>query len=210
MINYAIVEDDPEIRGNVEDMINADESYRCLISVERVEFLLNRLDKTQLPQIILMDINLPGMNGIDGTRLIKEKYPEIEIIMLTNYDDSTRVFESLKAGASGYLLKTTSFTELHAALKLLLSGGAPMTPQIARKTLEFFRPPKKKAAPHSPLTEKEKEVVQGLVDGLSYKLIAERMYISVGTIYTHIKNIYKKLHVNSKAEVITKSLRGEI
>jgi len=156
-----------------------------------------------------MDINLPGMNGIDGTRLIKEKYPEIEIIMLTSYDDSNRVFDSLKAGASGYLLKTTSLKDLHTALELLQSGGAPMTPQIARKTLEFFRPHKKEIR-KSILTEKEKEVVQGLVDGLSYKLIADRMYISVGTIYTHIKNIYKKLHVNSKAEVITKSLRGEI
>ncbi len=210
MINYAIVEDDPEIRGNIEDMINTDENYRCIISVERVEFLLNRLDKDNLPEFILMDINLPGMNGIDGTRLIKDKYgDQINIIMLTSYDDSNKVFESLKAGATGYLLKTTSFKELHDALHLLHIGGAPMTPQIARKTLEFFRP-QKKVTQKSVLTEKEKEVVQGLVDGLSYKLIAERMYISVGTIYTHIKNIYKKLHVNSKAEVITKSLRGEI
>ena len=209
MINYAIVEDDPEIRGNIEDMINTDEKYQCIISAERVEFLLNRLDRNQLPKLIIMDINLPGMNGIDGTRLIKEKYPDIEIVMLTSYDDSNRVFESLKAGATGYLLKTTSFKDLHHALELLGAGGAPMTPQIARKTLEFFRPQKKKTQ-KSVLTEKEKEVVQGLVDGLSYKRIADRMFISVGTIYTHIKNIYKKLHVNSKAEVITKSLRGEI
>lgn len=209
MINYAIVEDDPEIRGNVEDMVNADENYRCIISVDRVEYLLNRLDKDNLPRVIIMDINLPGMSGIDGTRLIKKKYETIEVIMLTSYDDSNRVFDSLKAGASGYLLKTTSFKELHESMQLLQSGGAPMTPQIARKTLEFFRPQKKEPS-KSPLTEKEKEVVQGLVDGLSYKLIAERMFISVGTIYTHIKNIYKKLRVNSKAEVITKSLRGEI
>ena len=209
MINYAIVEDDPEIRGNIEDMINTDEKYRCIISAERVEFLLNRLDRNQLPKLIIMDINLPGMNGIDGTRLIKEKYPDIEIVMLTSYDDSNRVFESLKAGATGYLLKTTSFKDLHHALELLGAGGAPMTPQIARKTLEFFRPQKKKTQ-KSVLTEKEKEVVQGLVDGLSYKRIADRMFISVGTIYTHIRNIYQKLHVNSKAEVITKSLRGEI
>ena len=209
MINYAIVEDDPEIRGNIEDMINTDEKYRCIISAERVEFLLNRLDRNQLPKLIIMDINLPGMSGIDGTRLIKEKYPDIEIVMLTSYDDSNRVFESLKAGATGYLLKTTSFKDLHYALELLGVGGAPMTPQIARKTLEFFRPQKKKTQ-KSVLTEKEKEVVQGLVDGLSYKRIADRMFISVGTIYTHIRNIYQKLHVNSKAEVITKSLRGEI
>ncbi len=209
MVSYAIIEDDPEIRANVEDMVNADATYRCIISVDRVEYLLNRLDKSNIPEVILMDINLPGMNGIDGTRLIKEKYPQTEIVMLTSYDDSNRVFESLKAGASGYLLKTTSYKELHEALRLLQVGGAPMTPQIARKTLDFFRTPPKTPS-QSLLTDKEKEVVQGLVDGLSYKLIAERMFISVGTIYTHIKNIYKKLHVNSKAEVITKSLRGEI
>ncbi len=209
MVTYAIVEDDREIRDNIESMIDTNENYRCVLSVERIEFLLKRLDANNLPQIILMDINLPGMNGIDGTRLIKEKYPEIEVIMLTSYDDSNRVFESLKAGASGYLLKTISFKELHAALELLRAGGAPMTPQIARKTLEFFRP-RKKEMRKSVLTEKEKEVVQGLVDGLSYKLIADRMFISVGTIYTHIRNIYRKLHVNSKAEVIAKSLRGEI
>jgi DNA-binding NarL/FixJ family response regulator len=209
MINYAIVEDDAEIRSNLQEILNTHPRYRCMISVGGVEQLLRRLNQNNLPDVIIMDINLPGMSGIDGTRLIKERYEGVEVMMLTAYDDANRVFESLRAGASGYLLKSSGFKELHEAIEMILSGGAPMTPQIARKTLQFFRP-QKKVPKKSPLSEKEKEVVQGLVDGLSYKQIADRLYLSIGTIYTHIRNIYRKLHVNSKAEVVVKSLRGEI
>ena len=209
MVNYAIVEDDSEIRSNLEEILNAHPRYRCIISAGGVEQLLRQINRDNLPDVIIMDISLPGMSGIDGARLIKERYEKVEILILTAHDDANRVFEALRAGASGYLLKSSGFKELHKAIEMLLSGGAPMTPQIARKMLQFFRPTRKNK-PQSPLSEKEKEVVQGLVDGLSYKQIADRLYLSIGTIYTHIRNIYRKLHVNSKAEVIAKSLRGEI
>jgi len=202
---YVLVEDEPEIRRDTEECLSANAGLKCIGSLESVEKLLDQLSQDHVPDLVMMDINLPGMSGIDGTRLVKERFPEIEIVMLTNYDDSKRVFDALCAGASGYLLKTSSFSEINSSIDLLLRGGAPMSPPIARKVLTYFRDPSPQPR-SSPLTDREQEVVQGLVDGLSYKMIADRMGIAPGTVYTHIKHIYKKLHVNSKAEVITKSL----
>jgi DNA-binding NarL/FixJ family response regulator len=129
--------------------------------------------------------------------------------MLTIYHDSHKIFDSLVAGASGYLLKHTSLPEIKESIDLLLTGGAPMSPQIARKVIQHFNKPQPDK-PDSGLTSREQDIVNGLVDGLSYKLIADRFDISIDTVRAHIRNIYKKLHVNSKAEVIAKSLRGEI
>ncbi|MBN2789967.1 MAG: response regulator transcription factor [Candidatus Delongbacteria bacterium] len=209
MIKYGIVEDIEDIRENIVDCISSDERFKCVIECDSVECFLGSLKEDDLPEFVFMDINLPGMTGISGVKLAKEKYPSIDFVMLTNFDDSKRIFESLQAGATGYLLKSTSFDDIHKEIELLLNGGAPMSPVVARKVLEFFRPDKKKKD-DSNLTDREKQVVEGLVDGLSYKMIAGRLEISIGTIFTHIKNIYKKLHVNSKGEVISKSLKGEI
>ena len=142
-------------------------------------------------------------------KLINGKYPGINIIMFTIYIDSHKIFDSLCAGASGYLLKNTSFPEMKQAIEIIHSGGSMMSPPIARKVMEHFHAGRKKQA-KSPLTDKEKEIVQGLVDGLSYKMIAGSASISIETVRSHIKNIYKKLHVHSKADVIRKSLSGEI
>ncbi len=209
MIKYGIVEDIEDIREELIDCISSDERFECILDCDSVENMFNELDSSNIPDFIFMDINLPGMTGISGVKLAKEKYPSIDFVMMTNYDDSKRIFESLQAGATGYLLKSTSFDDIHKEIELLLNGGAPMSPVVARKVLEFFRPDKK-IKEESPLTDREKQVVESLVDGLSYKMIAGRLEISIGTIFTHIKNIYKKLHVNSKGEVISKSLKGEI
>ena len=209
MIKYAIIEDDNEIREYLKEGIDSDSEFTCLLTADSVEYFLRFSEKKAPPEILLLDINLPGMSGINALPLLKEKFPEMEIVMLTNYDDSERIFESLKAGASGYLLKSTSLKEIKEAINQVIKGGAPMSPQIGRKILSYFRP-KKTSNKISPLSLREKEVVQGLVDGLSYKQIAERLNISPGTIYSHIKNIYKKLRVNSKSEVIAKSFRGEL
>jgi DNA-binding NarL/FixJ family response regulator len=142
-------------------------------------------------------------------KLITEKYPGISIIMFTVYNDSHRIFESLCAGASGYLLKNTSFPEMKLAIEIIHAGGSMMSPPIARKVMEHFHAGRKRQVV-SPLTDKEKEIVQGLVNGLSYKMIAGSASISIETVRTHIKNIYKKLHVHCKADVIRKSLSGEI
>ena len=209
MIKYGIVEDNSEVREYIIEWLDSDEKFKCIIRCESVEEILNELNGTDIPDFILMDINLPGASGISGVRLIKDRFPDINIVMLTNYSDSERIFDSLKAGASGYLLKGISFEDLHREIGLLLKGGAPMSPSVARKVLEFFRPEKKNSE-ESVLSGREKQVVECLVEGLSYKMIADRLNISDGTIYSHIKNIYRKLHVNSKGEVIARSLRGEI
>jgi DNA-binding NarL/FixJ family response regulator len=208
MIKIAIVEDDTTIRETICNYLGSQSGLTCGMAYESVEAILNVLDKDDLPDVILMDIGLPGMSGISGIKIIKEKFPDINIIMLTVYNDSHKVFQSLCAGATGYLLKNSPFAEIKEAIEMVHSGGATMSPPIARKVVDFFRPPKK--SNDSPLTPKEKEIVLGLVDGLSYKMIAEQECVSIETVRTHIKNIYKKLHVHSKAEVITKSLQGEI
>ena len=208
MIKVAIIEDDQEIRSNVKGFLDSQKNLKCLFGVDSVEKGLIELKK-DTPNILLLDIGLPGMSGLSGIKLIKEQYAEVDIIMFTIHDDSNRIFEALCFGATGYLLKNTPFVEIKKAIEELYNGGAPMSPQIARKVIHHFYPERKPVTP-SELSEKEKEVVVGLVDGLSYKMIADRMNITIETVRTHIKNIYKKLHVHSKAEVITKSLKGEI
>ncbi len=209
MIKLAIVEDDNELRKTLEDFLNQQDEFNCILSNDSAENLLWDMKKSELPDIILMDIQLPGMSGIEAMKLIKEKYPEIEILMLTVYADSQKIFDALCSGASGYLLKNAPFEEIINSIIELSNGGAPMSPQIARKVISYFKP-KKKQKKESTLSDKEKEVVIALVDGLSYKQIAVRLFISVETVNSHIKNIYKKLHVHSKSEVIKKSLKNEI
>lgn len=209
MINVAIIEDDSEVRNAFCDYISGQQNFVCKLANDSVESFLYNLDEDDLPDIILMDIGLPGMSGISGIKLIKERYPEISIVMLTVHNDPQRIFQSLCAGASGYLLKTTPFKDIMNSLRELYSGGAPMSPQIARKVIDYFRPAQKLKS-ESALTKKEQEIVLNLVDGLSYKMIADQQNISLETVRSHIKNIYSKLHVHCKADVIRKSLQGEI
>ncbi len=207
----AIVEDNVKIRDLIQQFLNLQPDMACPVAVGSVEALLGKIKEGFMPQIVLMDIDLEGMSGIDGMKLIRGQYPDVEIIMLTVYHDSHKIFNSLRAGASGYLLKHTSLPEIKEAIDVVLAGGSPMSPQIARKVIAHFNAPEDAVEkPDSGLTAREQEIVVGLVDGLSYKMIADRMDISIDTVRAHIRNIYKKLHVNSKAEVIAKSLRGEI
>lgn len=210
MINIGIVEDNVKIRNLIQRYLDMQESLSCKTAVDSVEEMLDHLKEHDPPDVMLMDIQLPGMSGIKGIEIIKKNYPDVEIIMLTVYHDSHKIFDSLVAGASGYLLKHTSLPEIKESIENLVAGGAPMSPQIARKVIEHFNQPEPEKKPKSDLTSREQDIVNGLVDGLSYKLIADRYDISIDTVRAHIRNIYKKLHVNSKAEVIAKSLRGEI
>ncbi len=209
MIKIAIVEDDSFIRESLQEFIDAQDNMHQVAAKDSVEAFLYWLNDDNKPDVILMDIGLPGMSGISGIKLIKEKYPEINILMLTVYNDSHRIFQSLCAGASGYLLKNTPFSEIKEAIEIIHEGGSSMSPQIARKVIEYFHTDKKGEIT-SPLTIKEKEIVMCLVDGMSYKMIANKGNISIETVRSHIKNIYKKLHVHNKAGVIRKSLKGEI
>lgn len=225
MKKIAIVEDNTTIRTLIQKFISKQDGYVCTQVYDAVEPFLVDLKQQLLPDVALMDIDLPGMNGIEGMKLIKSNFPTVEIIMLTVYHDSHRIFDSLCAGASGYLLKHTSLQEIKESIEVVINGGSVMSPQIARKVIGYFaKQPnssseitkqqhvgeKQNTNQESDLTMREQEIVIGLVDGLSYKMIADRMAISLDTVRAHIRNIYKKLHVNSKAEVIAKSLRGEI
>lgn len=205
-----IVEDNKKIRDLIQRYLDMQDDLSCPVAVDSVEEMLEYLEEHPEPDVILMDIQLPGMSGIKGIGIIKEKYPDIEIIMLTVYHDSHKIFKALRAGASGYLLKHTSLPEIKESILKLLDGGAPMSPQIARKVIAHFQEKNPKKDKESDLTPREHDIVNGLVDGLSYKMIADRYNISIDTVRAHIRNIYKKLHVNSKAEVIAKSLKGEI
>ncbi len=205
-----IVEDNKKIRDLIQRYLDMQEELSCPVAVDSVEEMLEYLEEHQRPDVILMDIQLPGMSGIKGIGLIKDKYPEIDIMMLTVYHDSHKIFNALRAGASGYLLKHTSLPEIKESILKLVDGGAPMSPQIARKVINHFQENAPKKDTDSDLTPREHDIVNGLVDGLSYKMIGDRYDISIDTVRAHIRNIYKKLHVNSKAEVIAKSLKGEI
>ena len=209
MAQVGIIEDNKKIRQLMQRYLDMQEDTSCPVATESVEEMLDYLTTYPHPNVLLMDIQLPGMSGIEGMKIIQQKYPDIEIIMLTVYHDSHKIFDSLKAGASGYLLKPSSVPEIKDAIELLMQGGAPMSPQIARKVITHFNDRGQKQQ-ESNLTNREQDIVNGLVDGLSYKLIADRLDISIDTVRAHIRNIYKKLHVNSKAEVIAKSLRGEL
>jgi DNA-binding NarL/FixJ family response regulator len=205
-----IVEDNKKIRNLIQRYLDMQDELSCPVAVESVEEMIDYLDEHPQPDVILMDIQLPGMSGIKGISLIKDKYEDIDIIMLTVYHDSHKIFNALRAGASGYLLKHTSLPEIKESILKLVEGGAPMSPQIARKVINHFQENAPKKDSDSDLTPREHDIVNGLVDGLSYKMIADRYDISIDTVRAHIRNIYRKLHVNSKAEVIAKSLKGEI
>lgn len=209
MITFGIVEDHDEIRDGVKEFLCSQEEFRCVVCVNSVEAMLKSWRREDPMDVVLLDIGLPGISGLDAIRLIKEKTPETDIVMFTVHDDPNRIFDALCNGASGYLLKSSPFQEIKSALKVVHDGGAPMSPQIARKVIQYFRP-RRDETPDSGLAPREKEVVIGLVDGLSYKMIADRMGVSMETVRSYIKNIYSKLHVHSKAEVISLSLRGRI
>ncbi len=203
-IRLNIVEDDPEIRNNLALIINTSEGMMCERTFENAESFLENLE-TQKPDIVLMDISLPGMTGIQAVEKMKEKAPKAEALMLTVHQDDQLVFDSLCAGASGYLVKSTPPLRIIDAIREAVSGGAPMSTSIARMVVKSFS---KKT--ESDLTEREMDVLDQLCQGKSYKLIADALFISQDTVRSHIKSIYKKLEVNSKSEAVAKALKDRL
>lgn len=208
-INVAIVEDEPLVRGNLEFYLNKQPGFNVVRTVDSVEHFLDGVRQTETIDMILLDIGLPGMSGLEGIRLIKEVAPKADILILSAYDDSDKVFKALCAGAVSYLSKRIDLPTIKDALITVHGGGSYMSPSIARKVINYFAPTKK-IPKDNLLTARQEQIVQGLVDGLSYKMIADKYLISIETVRDHIKKIYKKLQVNSKAEVIRKKLDGEI
>jgi DNA-binding NarL/FixJ family response regulator len=207
-IKVAIVEDNPGIRENWAKLINRAAGYRCVCVCGSSEEGLKQIPLAQ-PDVVLMDINLPGLSGIECTAHLKELLPQVQILMVTVHADNDRVFSALQAGASGYLLKRTTAGELIEAIGEVVRGGAPMTGEIARKVIATFRRSSNPAAAAAAsLTPREEQVLVLLTQGYANKEIADRLSVSFDTVRTHLRHIYEKLHVRSRTEAATKYLRN--
>lgn len=205
-IKVGIVEDENEINLMIRTFVDQQPDMECVISSNSVESFFEELPGIIQLDVLIQDIHLPGLSGLDAIRMIKDKLPKTEVLMYSIFDDSDHIFKAFCAGASGYILKNTRLEDIRKSILDVSNGQAAMSPSIAKKVIAYFRPQKSE----SPLTDKEQMVVQLLTDGLSYKLIADRMQITMNTVRTHIRNIYTKLQVHSKAEVISKNLKGDI
>ena len=208
MIRVAVVEDNNAIREGLKILIDGTMGYSCIGSYVDCETMLKNIQKIN-PDILLMDLGLPGMSGIEGIKKAKVVLPELIILVLTIYEENDRIFDALCAGASGYLIKKTPPSKLLEAIKDAYEGGAPMSSQIARKVIEFFQT-KKTTSPNKNeyvLTPREKEILSGLVEGHNFKAIADSLFISIETVRFHFRNIYRKLHVHSQSEAVAKALK---
>ena len=191
-------------------LIDGTDGYKCVGAYDRCEHLLKELSALEI-DVILMDIGLPGMSGIDGIMKVKQYNPNLNILMLTVYEDSNMVFKALCAGASGYLVKKTPPTRLLEAIKDTYEGGAPMSSQIARQVIDVFKQKNVvEEDDEDKLSGREKEVITSLAEGNNYQEIADQLFISVDTVRHHIRNIYRKLHVHSQSEAVAKAIRKGI
>jgi DNA-binding NarL/FixJ family response regulator len=207
MIKIAIVEDNTALRNSLCNLFDKTEGIKCVASLNNLLNVVSEIGKGK-PDVILMDIGLPHISGIEGVRTVKTNFPEIQVMMFTVFEEDDKIFDAIKAGASGYLLKKTPPEEIIEAIKELYHGGAPMSASIARKVIQSFQhKPEENEMEDYQLTVRENEILYSLVDGSSYKKIAEKYCVSISTIRTHICNIYHKLHVNSKTEAVAKILK---
>jgi DNA-binding NarL/FixJ family response regulator len=207
-IRVGIVEDDEGIRASLINMLGRSADCRSICSYPDAESALADLPRHE-PHVVLMDINLPRMDGIECVRRLKESMPSVQFIMLTVYSDSDRLFRSLMAGASGYLLKRTNSSGLLSSIREVHAGGSPMTPEIARKVVQHFRATGEPATGIERLTPREKEILTQLSQGFLYKEIGENLGISMDTVRTYIRKIYEKLHVHSRAAAMIKFLHRQ-
>ena len=208
-IAVALIEDDPAIRRGLGLIINGSPGYRCVGTFSSVEEALRSMGR-EIPDVLLLDINLPGIPGSEGARVLHEKYPSVQILMLTIYDEDEKIFESICNGACGYLLKRTLPAELLGAIRDVHQGGAPMSPEVARKLVRLFQKtgPPERIDEH--LTPHEVRLLGMLAEGYSYQGAADHFHVSINTIRDYIRSIYEKLHVHSKTEAVRKALRSRI
>ncbi len=206
-IKVAIVDDDEGIRSSLSALIKRAKDLKLTGEYANGESALAEIPKN-LPDVVLMDINLPGMKGYDCVRQLKAAHPAVQFLMLTVYEDSDSLFNSLRAGASGYLLKRTASARLLEAIKDVFEGGAPMSPQLARRVVQFFSQPATENTSLAKLTPAEREFLDQLSKGYAYKEIADRMGISIDTVRSYVRTVYEKLHVHSRTEAVVKYLRG--
>ncbi|MGH7993864.1 MAG: response regulator [Limisphaerales bacterium] len=205
-ISVSIVEDNDKLRGTLARVINRADGFRCVSDYANAEDALKDLPQTR-PDVVLMDINLPGMNGVECVRQLKQLLPQTQVMMLTVYEDTENIFNALAAGANGYMLKRTSSKELLEAIHEVHRGGSPMTMHIARKVVSSFQKTAATAQPTENLSEREQQVLDLLSQGLMYKEIADKLEISYETVHTYIRRIYEKLQVRTRTEAVAKFLR---
>jgi DNA-binding NarL/FixJ family response regulator len=205
-ITVSIVEDNDQLRGTLARVIGRAEGFRCVSHYANAEAALEALPNER-PDVVLMDINLPGMNGVECVRRLKQALPKTQVVMLTAYEDTENIFNSLAAGASGYLLKRTKSVELLAGIQDVLKGGSPMTAHIARKVVQSFHQAGASPQPAENLSPREQEVLDCLSQGFLYKEIAEKLGISYETVHTYVRRIYEKLQVRTRTEAVAKFLR---
>ena len=209
-IRVVIFEDNKSLRQGLFQLVNGSDGFTCAGAFEDCLDLLKNIADTN-PDVVLMDIQMPGINGIEAVRMLREKYPDLKILMQTIFEDNEKIFQSILAGASGYILKNTSPTRILDFIKETYEGGAPMSPSVATKVLKLVA-----LQPHSEktdifnLSDREKEILSCLVKGMSYKLIADACFISIDTVRGHIRHIYEKLHVHSKSEAVATAIKSNI
>jgi DNA-binding NarL/FixJ family response regulator len=209
VIKVVVVEDHREIRDYLSFMINSAEGFRCVGSHRTMEEALEKIPG-DIPDVVLSDIGLPGMSGIEGVKILKERYPQILILMITVYDDDDRIFDALCAGASGYLLKKTAAAKLLDSLKEAVGGGAPMSPEVARRVISLFRDVRPPERADYDLTPHETRLLKLLVEGHNYKTAAAKLGVTTATISFHLQHIYEKLQVHSKSEAVAKALKNRL
>ena len=209
VIKVAIIEDQREIRECLTLLVNGTEGYSCTGSYRSMEEAIDGISRT-VPDVVLSDIGLPGMSGIDGVRLLKQRHPDLLVVMLTVYDDDERIFDAMCAGACGYLLKKTPPARLLESLREVVAGGAPMSPEVARRVIALFREvrPPERADYH--LTPHETRLLRLFVEGHNYKTAAAELRVSVNTVNFHVRSIYDKLQVHSRSEAVAKALLNRL
>ena len=209
-IKVSIFEDNIALMESLSYLIRGTEGLElCWASPSAVNILAQCQENK--PDIILMDIDMPELSGIEATRLVKNDFPDINVMILTVFEDRDKIFDALCAGATGYLLKKTPSVQIIGAIEELYRGGSPISSGIARKVLEFFSKPLPSGQKENyQLSKRETEILKRLVMGDSYKMVADACFISIGTVYTHINNLYKKLHVNSKSEAVIKAMHEKL
>ena len=209
MTKLLIYEDNPQLREGLTMLINGSDGFEVLSAFKNCNNVEDEV-RAFKPDVILMDIDMPGTNGIEGLKRIREIDTDVKILMLTVFDDNKNVFDAISNGANGYVLKKTPPARLLEYIQEAQTGGAPMTSSIATQVLRMFSSLNNEKGEDYDLSEREKQVLQLLVNGYSYKMIASKMFIAIDTVRSHIKKIYEKLHVNSKSEAVAKAFRNKI
>ncbi|MEI8204429.1 MAG: response regulator transcription factor [Bacteroidota bacterium] len=209
LINVSVFEDNDDLRDSLSMLIKGTPGFSLSGAYPHCNAIKDDL-QTSIPDVILMDIEMPGIKGEEGVKIVKQLYPDIEVIMLTVFDDNQHIFDCIYNGASGYLLKKTSPAKIMEAIEDVMNGGAPMSSGIARKTLDLFRTPTLAAKADYQLTTRETEVLKCISKGLSYKMVADELNMSIDTVRTHIRHTYEKLHVHSLNEAISKAINERL